>query len=250
MTTKKEIKAAEVLANRRAAFERKVRSLLGHVGFKLKRSEIDAEFAKADQYSYSEVAEAFAARVASREPVGHVIHKQKAEAVAHAEEGARKYAEKVLRELAEAGGDQNAYAPYPRSRGWSMTPAEEAARDKHNFVGRITKADESKGYQSYSTDPGKPYYRVPDERAVEKFIDEARVSAAMQYDMFICKMVAKVGEVDTAAIEGSHVWAESYLTVEKPDGSSQIWKTQQIVNYTKYGKPYYQWPSRIVKGYR
>jgi hypothetical protein len=248
MATKAQIKAAEVLANRRAAFEKKVRSLLGHVGFKLKRSEIDAAFAKADQYSYSEVAEAFAAEVASREPVGAAVHALKAEAVAHAEQQARDRVARVLKGLAEAGGDQNAYAPYPRQRGWRMTPDEEAARDKHNFVGQITKPDESKGYQSYSTDPDRPYYRVPDEERIERFVNDHREMVAIQYDMFICKMVGKVGEVASAKLDGSHVWSYSFLDVIKPDGSGERWKTQQIVNYTKYGKPYYQWPSRIVKG--
>lgn len=247
MVTKKEQKAAEVLANRRAAFEKKVRSLLGHVSQRLYRAEIDAAFAKADQYSYSEVAEAFAAEVASREPVGAAVHALKAEAVGHAEKLARERVDRVLKGLADAGGDQNAYAPYPRQRGWRMTPEEEAARDKHNFVGRITKQDESKGYQSYSTDPSRPYYRVPDEKAIERFVDEHRQMVACQYDMFICKMVAKVGEADRAVLEGDHIWGHSFLTVEKPSGR-EVWKTQQIVNHTKYGKPYYQWPSRIVKG--
>lgn len=245
MPTKKELKAAEVLANRREAFEKKVRSLLGHVGFKLKRAEIEAAFAKADQYSYSEVAEAFAAEVAAREPVGAAVHALKAEAVAHAEQHARERVERTLKELAEAGWDAQAYAPYPRRMAYN-DPRHEAAVAKHNFVNAITKADESKGYQQYGRE-GVPYLVERDEQGIERHINMAREGAAIQYDMFICKMVAKVGEADSAVLEGDHVWGHSFLTVEKPSGR-EIWKTQQIVNYTKYGKPYYQWPSRIVKG--
>ncbi len=244
MPTKKELKAAEVLANRRAAFDKKVRSLLGHVGFKLKRAEVDAAFAKADQYSYSEVAEAFAAEVAAREPVGAAVHALKAEAVAHAEMYARERVAKVEKELAEHGGDVNAYAPYPRGMQYH-DPRREGAVSLHNFVMGLTTSDPAKGYQSYSTD--RPYFRVMDPEGIERFVNSAREGAAIQYDMFICKMVAKVGEADSAVLEGDHVWGHSFLTVEKPSGR-EVWKTQQIVNYTKYGKPYYQWPSRIVKG--
>jgi hypothetical protein len=42
VTTKKEMKAAEVLANQRSAFEKKVRALLGHVGGRVKKAELDA----------------------------------------------------------------------------------------------------------------------------------------------------------------------------------------------------------------
>ena len=241
--TKKAQKAAEVLANRREAFGKRVRSLLGHV--RVPEHLINAAFAKADQYSYVEVADAFAAAIAAKEPVGAAIHALKVEATEHAERYARERVAKVEKELAENGGDLNAYAPYPRSRGWQMTPQEEAARDFHNFVMRLTESDPAKGYQSYDTD--RPYYRVMDAKSVEKFVNDAREAAAIQYDMFICKMVAKVGEAISAELDGSHVWSISYLTVEKP-GGREIWKTQQIVNYSKYGRPYYQWPSRKLKG--
>jgi hypothetical protein len=251
---KAQIKAAEVLANQRMAFEKKVRSLLGHVAVigsrenRVKAADLDRVF-NALQYKgeYGPAAEALAAEIASREPVGAAVHAQKAEAVKHAEKGARDHALKLLAELAAQGGNLNAYAPYPRSRGWSRSAADEAAINKHNLVLRLTKPNESVGYQSYSTDPNRPYFRVMDEEAVEKFVADAMGDAALQYDMFICKMVAKIGPAQSAELSGSHVWGYSFLDVVKPDGSRERWKTQQIVNYSKYGRPYYQWPSRKVK---
>lgn len=249
MPTKAELKAAQVLANQRDAFERKVRGLLGHVQNRHNiLREVNAAFeALPYKGEYGEAAEKLAAEIASREPVGAAVHAQKQDAVRHAEKHARDYALKLLAELAAKGGDLNAYAPYPRRSGWGRTPAEEAAINKHNLVQRLTKDNPSAGYQSYSTDPNRPYLRVMDEEAVERFVEDAMRDAAMQYDMFICKMVAKVGPAQSAELSGSHIWGHSFLDVVKRDGSKERWKTQQIVNYSKYGRPYYQWPSRKVK---
>ncbi len=86
-----------------------------------------------------------------------------------------------------------------------------------------------------------------DQNGIDRFISNSEQDAALQYDAFICKMVAKVGDVTDATLQGDHVWSHSILTVTLPDGSQQRWKTQQIVNYSVYGTPYLQWPSRIVK---
>lgn len=243
--TKAQQKAAEVLANRRAAFEKKVRALLGHVGGKVSKAELDAAFAKADQYSYSEVAEAFAAEVAAREPVGRAVHAQKAEAVRYAEQKAREIVARVEKELAEAGWDRQAYAPYPMNLR-SGTLEHDRARAKHNLVSGLTMSDPAKGYQINSR-RGEPHFVVMDPDGVERFVENTMRDAAIQYDAFICKMVGKVGEgVTDAQLEGNHVWSYSHLTVRKGE-AAEVWKTQQIVNYTKYGRPYLQWPSRKLK---
>lgn len=245
MTTKKEQKAAEVLANRRIAFAKRVNSLLGHVSARVAKAEIEAAFAKADQYSYTEVADAFAAEIASREPVGQAIHAVKSEAVEHAEQAARETVEKVRQELEEGGWDINAVAPYPYGLHGLQ---HDVAKAKYSLFHELATSDPAKGYQRAAR--GDPRYVVMDPDMIERFVDHRRRGAALQYDAFIVKMVAKVGEVVSAELEGSHVWGESFLTVEKKSGEREIWKTQQIVNYTKYGRPYYQWPSRIVKGKR
>lgn len=243
MATKKETKAAEVLANRRTAFAKRVRSLLGHVSGRIASAEIEAAFAKADQNSYGEAADALAAEIASREPVGRVIHALKFEAVEHAEQKAREVVESVRKELEEGGWDINAVAPYPYGLP-SGSLAYDQARAKYGLFHELAAADPAKGYQS--SQRGQPRIVVMDEDMIERFVDHRRRMAALQYDAFIVKMVAKVGEVTSAELEGSHVWSHSFLIVEKPSGR-EVWKTQQIVNHTKYGRPYYQWPSRIVK---
>lgn len=239
--TKAELKAAEVLKNQRAAFEKKVRALLGHVGGRVKRAELDKVFdALPYKGEYGPAAEKLAAEIASREPVGAAIHALKEEAVRYAEQASRKVVARVEKELAEAGWDRHAYAPYPR-HGHRGNPEYDIAKAKYSLVHSLTSADR---YVGRSNEP-EPCHM--DAEMVERFVENAMRDAAIQYDMFICKMVAKVGPAKSAELEGSHVWAHSILNVELADGSRERWKTQQIVNYSKYGRPYLQWPSRKVK---
>ena len=238
--TKAAEKAARVLEGKREAFARKVRSLTGHVFGRVDHAAMRAAF------EAGETADAYAAQVAAREPVGAAIHPQKAEAVAYAEQEALKTVEGVRSDLEAAGWNQTEYAPYPKGNRWS-NPRHDAEMSRYRLVGSLTTADPSKGYQSYGT--SGPYIVVMDDAGIERFVDNARRDAALNYDAFICKMVAKVGEgVAAAELTGSHIWAHSFLHVTKADGSRETWKTQQIVNYSVYGRPYLQWPSRKVKG--
>ena len=84
-------------------------------------------------------------------------------------------------------------------------------------------------------------------KAIDRFLDQVREDAAAQYDAFVAKLVTKVGEVETADLEGNHVWGYSFLKVVKADGTTETWKTQQIVNVSKLGTVFNQWPTRKVK---
>lgn len=247
---KAQIKAAEVLANQRAAFEKKVRSLLGHVaagvGDRLKKAELDAVF-DALQYKgeYGPAADKLAAEIASREPVGKAVHAQKAAAMEHAEQGARAYVERVEAKLREHDMDFEAAYPSPPPGMRSWDARYQMIQQERSNVHRLVDPDQSKGYQSYGR---APYFVVMDPKGIERFVEQSVQEAALQYDAFICKMVAKIGPAKSAELSGSHVWGHSFLDVVKPDGSVERWKTQQIVNYSKYQRPFYQWPSRLMKG--
>jgi hypothetical protein len=235
--TKAQEKAARVLAERRAAFGRKVSTLLGHVGGRVASAQLDEAFA-ADT-----LPEALAAQIAALEPVGRALHAGKAEAVKAAGERAQKTVDRVREALAEHGWDVNAAAPYP----WSLHGYEaDAAREKANLYGRLTKDDPAKGYQSRGMG-NPPHFVVMDPKGVANYISWREREAATYYDAFIVKMVAKVGEVRDASIEGSHVWSFSILTVTLADGTIERWKTQEITNYSKLGLAFPQWPSRKLK---
>lgn len=229
--TKAAEKAAAVRANKLEAFGKKVRSLLGHVTL--------ANATILEAFESGTTADAFAAEVAAREPVGNAVHARKEAAVNHAEKAVRARIEKTLNELEAAGWDRNAYAPYPRYNQYG--PEADAAKAKHNWVHSLT----SNGSGSYRS--GQPDIAQRDERGIERQVQFARETTALQYDAFICKMVKKVGPCLAAQLTGDHIWGHSFLTVMKPGGSTERWKTQQIVNYSVLGNAYYQWPSRIVK---
>lgn len=233
--TKKEEKAAEVLANKRTAFVRRVATLTGHVMKRIPAAEMNAAF------SANKTADQFALSIAIREPVGAALHTDKEIAVRHAAVEAEKVIERVRKDLEAHGWDRNAAAPYPwRQHGF----AADTARNKSNLYSSLTKAA-TDGYQS-SRMNNEPYIVVMDEAGCARFTEQNERSAAMYYDAFIVKMVAKVGECDGATIEGSHVWSFSILTVTK-GATVERWKTQQITNYSKLGLAYPQWPSRIIK---
>ena len=63
--------------------------------------------------------------------------------------------------------------------------------------------------------------------------------------MYVAKLTEKVGACDAAAVTGE-LWQESLLVVRKGE-TVERWKTQQILNFSVYGKAFNQWPTRKVK---
>ena len=83
-------------------------------------------------------------------------------------------------------------------------------------------------------------------KKVAKFIVDAQNEAARQYDLFVAKLVLKIGKAESATLEGNHVWDHSTLTVVKA-GNTERWNTKQIWNVSKLGKDFPQWPTRKLK---
>ena len=249
MTTKAATKAAEVEARRVEQYEAKVRRLTGQT--------VSQRLAKADvlaAYAAGTTADDFAVQIAAREPVGRIVHPLKADAVKSAGDRARATIERVRADLEAHGWKLKDVAPYPRNS------YDRPARAKASLYGSLTKEDEVASRAWYDAAPeaegearreyfraGRPEIVRMSERGCERHIATAEEVAAFEYDAFICKLVAKVGDCDDAALEGSHVWGHSILTVRKGD-TVERWKTQQIWNVSKLGNPYPQWPTRIVKG--
>lgn len=232
--TKAQIKAAEVAAAKRDAFHKKAASLLGHVRFAYGQANA--------AYDQGLTAEAYAALVAAKEPVGAAVHPVKANAIEAAEVEARKVVAKVAAELEGADWNVDAVAPYPRA----LHETRESYRRKeakYRLFHSITRST-CKG----SRRPGEPNTVEIALDRVETFVNETREQAALDYDAFIVKLVAKIGAgaVD-AKLDGNHVWGHSILTVTKEDGTTERWFTQQITNYSVYGRPYAQWPTRRKK---
>lgn len=258
--TKAQIKAAAVEENRRVAFIKRVRNLTGQlVG---QRMDVGAALAyyvaNATAYDYTTAADAYAAHLASQEPVGRVVHPLKADAVKAAGDKARATVERVKAKLVEAGWNISVAAPgAPRTMSaWSHEY--KALNAKRSLFQTLTEEDKAATSAWHAAAPedqearreyfraGRPEIVTMSERGVARFVEQAEQVAALEYDAFTCKLVAKIGDCDEATLTGSHVWAHSVLTVRKGD-TVERWKTQQIWNVSKLGNEFPQWPTRLMK---
>lgn len=80
-----------------------------------------------------------------------------------------------------------------------------------------------------------------------KFIKQAVENAALEFDRYVYKLSIKTGAVKTATLKSQNIWENSLLTVELKDGEVQHWSTKMIVNFSKHGKAFNQFPTRQVK---
>lgn len=181
-------------------------------------------------------------------PVAIAVEPIKADAIARAEIDAKAYVEKLADNLAQHGWDLNSIAPSPYGREYRNISREKymAMSHKRALYSSITVArEDNRDYFERQNDPRS--LRDLSDEGVARFIQQAKDAAFDHYQSFVLKMVKKIGDVRTASLDGNHVWGFSVLTVGKPDGSIQKWKTQQIVNCSVYGLLFNQWPSRIIK---
>lgn len=177
-------------------------------------------------------------------PIVAVVMPLREQAMERAEKEARKFVENVRAELKAANNDLEICAPYPQSSGPKALYGNDfrAAVTKYKVFRSLCESRPSQ-YRSLHD----PNYADVNSNYVAKFVKAAREDAAFQYDAFICKLIKKIGTVLHAELKGNHVWGFSFLTVELPSGEKQIWKTQQIVNCSKLGKLFNQFPTRKVK---
>jgi hypothetical protein len=167
----------------------------------------------------------------AQSPVAAAVEPFRAAAVARAMERAREIAEILLARFATH--PENFAVPkltFTNKREHAIASSNRAT------LYAITAPDDSSGRRK----------RVRSETGIERFVVEAGENAGAQYTAFILKLELKVGKCDAATLEGDHVWGHSTLTVTKGE-QSETWITHQIINVSKLGKVFNQWPSRKVK---
>lgn len=165
----------------------------------------------------------FACNIIGVNHIEQAVSHLKAAAQDRAEQYARKVVADVQADIAAKGG-LSAAAPVPRA--W-QAPTEttfkyRAAQQKRELYKAIM-------------------------ASADKFVQDARDNAAAQYDAFVAKLNEKIGPVTRASLQGNHVWGYSNLTVVTAAGETQVWRTQQILNVSKLGKVFNQYPTRRVK---
>lgn len=174
-------------------------------------------------------------------PIEAAVMPLKEQAIERAEYEAHKIIDRVKEKLKEAGGDLNVAAPYPSNNlsqiGFMMQ------LNTYNMYRGLTKTREGSAARGMND----PHYADMDIRKMFEFVRVAKEDAADQYDAFVAKLVAKIGKVKSAELSGNHVWDYSILKVVLQNKEIQNWKTQQIVNVSKLGKVFNQWPSRQIK---
>jgi hypothetical protein len=171
-------------------------------------------------------------------PIAVAVEPLRASAVQRAAEYAEEYIAGVMANLARNGWDLNQAFPSPRI-GMDRFAYAVASMQRAN-ASRLT------SWTKVSLRHGEPCIVVRSDKGCAKFVQDAKDDADASYTAFIAKLEAKVGEHQRATLEGNHVWGYSVLTALTADGE-QRWKTQQIVNISKLGKVFNQWPTRLVK---
>lgn len=178
-------------------------------------------------------------------PVALAVLPLKTEAIARAEKDALATVERCRKTLAENSNRLDIVAPYPDSRKFGyQTPAYYQADAKYRLFTRLVKHRDS------CHRVGDPQYVDINSEMVDRFVISAKDDAGVAYDLFIAKLIGKIGECQTAELSGNHVWGYSFLKVVKkgfPKATVETWKTQQIMNISKLGKLFNQWPSRKMK---
>jgi len=173
-------------------------------------------------------------------PIATAVEPLRAAAISRAVEYANAIIKTVSERLAECAYDLNAAYPYPSAK---LGRCAEYFKRKQD----LTTASHLVTWRQCSHRVSEPCYVDIVLVKVKKYIEESKASASASYDLFITKLESKIGAHTSATLSGNHVWGHSELTVTMPDGSTQVWRTQMIVNVSKNGLLFNQFPSRQVK---
>lgn len=167
-----------------------------------------------------------------------VVMPLKIDAMERAEKYAREAITEARKELSAADNDIHKVAPYPSGASANF----HGQLAKYRFFTAITKWRDNQ-----RVGLNTPCFVDVDSNYVAKYVKEAREDAAFQYEAFVAKLNKKIGPAKTARLDGNHVWSHSFLHVVTESGDAQIWKTQTIMNQSKLGKIFPQFPTRKVK---
>jgi hypothetical protein len=87
-------------------------------------------------------------------------------------------------------------------------------------------------------------YRELENSTLEKLVKRHVESAKNDFERFLVKMAGKIAKPVKATSIEIVSWSEINLSVICLDGEQQEWYMQAICNYSKYGRPFNQFPVR------
>jgi hypothetical protein len=100
--------------------------------------------------------------------------------------------------------------------------------------------------------PNSPELVEFDTAKVEAFIARSVEESNASFDAYVSKLVHKIVtkssvEVVSAQLHGSNVWDYSLLSIVRESGEVEVWKTQRILNTSKYGLVFVQYRTNETK---
>lgn len=144
----------------------------------------------------------------------------------------------AITRLVGANWDLNVIAPFPKGTDANY---KEMKMMRSWYESLTTRVNPQPSYK-----PCDPNIRIASDSAKMRLIDNAVKDAELNYLDYITKLENKIGAtVKTATLVGN-LWSGSILTVATTEGTQQ-WNTKIIINQSKYGKLFNQFPSRRLK---
>ncbi len=178
-------------------------------------------------------------------PVAAAVAPMKDEAIEASRVKALAILDNIKARLEAAGWDLEIAAPWPDTHNSSR--AEYASkRARAQLYASLTKPSPDR---QFCRRPKDPDIRVWSEEDAVRYVKQAQRDAAAQYDAYVIKLIGKVGDGVLAA-EMSYLaglWYNSVLVVTKEGGLTERWKTSCIINVSKLGTVFNQWPTRKIK---
>jgi hypothetical protein len=86
-----------------------------------------------------------------------------------------------------------------------------------------------------------------DTDAIEYLAGRARRDAGIQFEAYVVKLNQKINDTVLSATLTGNLWMDSKLTVATANKGVQVWNTHMILNVSKYGRVFNQWPTRLSK---
>ena len=164
----------------------------------------------------------------------------KEEAIRYAEKYAQETIASVIAKLEQANHDINKAAPFPNSATTTKSEYMAAMIQRRIFENLTSRVNPVYSFK-------QPVYVQLNDIKVQSYIMQAKQDAANQYERFVRKLQCKIGSVQSATLQGTSVWIESFLNIVKESGEKQCWKTRLVMNHSKYGRIFAQFPTRQIK---
>jgi len=160
-----------------------------------------------------------------------------------AEQRTRERAASVYARIESMGGDLLAAYPMPDPKFGDRAYHE--GKSAYLFAVSVTRPLN----RNASRRRGDPLFIAPCNDSLNKVVAEERKSADEQFEAYLVKLAGKTGPVAGATLHasGASVWQQSTLVVTRPDGTTAVFITKRIINVSKLGKLFYQWPTRMSR---